>query len=107
MNRRALLKGLGRAVAGLALLPLVPLLPKASPIVHAAGGIPMRDGLHYDTCSHYYICYEGRLGLAHADRMTIYGSSVIHLPRPVSRLTVGGPVELSEEKVSKITGISL
>ena len=59
----------------------------------------MRSGLHH------YIFYEGRLWFA--DCMTIYGSSVIHLPRPVSRLTIGGPVEISEEEVSKIPQIPL
>ena len=53
MNRRTLLKGLGRAVVGLAALPLVSLLPKASPL--PTGGIPMSNGLHH------YTFYQGRL----------------------------------------------
>ena len=93
MNRRALLKGLGRAVAGLALLPLVPLLPKVSPLV--TGGLKWK-----------WVWQEATMVIIPADRMTIYGSSVIHLPRPVSRLTIGGPIRTSEEEVSKITGIS-
>ena len=94
MNRRALLKGLGRAVAGLALLPLVSLLPKASPIVHASGGIPIRKGWHGFTL------YQGRLfALNYDDPQTVFSWSEMQDIKRWGEM-VGKQIE---EEVSKIS----
>ncbi len=95
MNRRALLKGLGASVGALALLPLVPLLPKAPPPV--TGGIPMSNGLH-----HFTFC-QGRLfWLDYASPQMIFGSKRDDITRWGEE--VG---EIIEEEVSKISRIPL
>ncbi len=90
MNRRDLLKGLGRAVTALAVAPWVSLLPKALPIVHAAGGIPMSNGLHHFTF------YQGRL------LCLDYGKPhLIYFSRPISQPYWGWAESASEEELRK------
>ena len=94
MNRRALLKGLGRAVAGLALLPLVPLLPKASPLVTGelgtVQGFVFHEKLSMEDLRHIQI---------HASRMMTHGQSTLHISSKPFMVRISDYVpDLSEEK---------
>ena len=89
MNRRALLKGLGRAVAGLALLPLVPLLPKASPLPTGEMG-----------SWHGFTIYQGRLfALNYDDPQTIFSWSEMQDIKRWGEI-VGGQIEEEVRKIS-------
>ncbi len=103
MNRRALLKGLGRAVAGLALLPLASLLPKASPLlkgeIGTSKGFVFHDELSMEDLTHLQM---------HMSRLMTYRQSTLYISSKPFKVRISGYVpDLSEEEVSKISRISL